>query len=102
MVDALEASRRKEAATAEKLCVCEWQLQQQVAALREESLSLRKQAIELTKKLRDGAENQEEVSIPVLSCWLSLLSPSRLCTNRSCVVLLCAGGGRDMFTVTSE
>ena len=69
---ALQESQQKERETAQRLLKCEWQLQQQVAALRAEAVDLMKKVTMLTHRLQDVDEEHEQVGfIPtgVITCW---------------------------------
>ena len=58
---ALEESQQKEHETAQRLLKCEWQLQQQVAALRAKAVDLMKKVTTLTHRLQDVDEQHEQV-----------------------------------------
>ena len=58
---ALQESQQKERETAQRLLKCEWQLQQQVAALRAEAVDLMKKVTMLTHRLQDVDEEHEQV-----------------------------------------
>ena len=86
---ALEESKGREAATANKLHQCEWQLQHQVAALREEAMSLRQKAILMTRELQDNADSHEEVNIPVTGTFTKTCAPIHFTCICVCKCSLC-------------
>ena len=65
---ALEESQSREAAAAEKLHMCERQLQEQAADFRDDSLFLQKH---MKGELRESEQDHNEVSIPIPSYWVS-------------------------------
>ena len=72
MFAALEESQQKERETAHRLLKCEWQLQQQVAALRAEAANLMKKVTMLTQRLEDVDEEHEQVGFilaGIISWW---------------------------------
>ena len=69
---ALEESQQKEHETAQRLLKCEWQLQQQVAALRAKAVDLMKKVTMLTQRLEDVDEEHEQVGFilaGIISWW---------------------------------